>query len=202
MSNSSEWDKRYSNSEFIYGTNPNNYLCTKLKPLSPGTLLLPGEGEGRNALWAAKNGWDVTAFDTSQVAQQKAVALFNQFGVNVSYLIADIENLTIEKQFSAIGMVFVHLERSIFAQAAQKLEGLLKPNGSLIIEMFNQSQIPLSSGGPKNPNFFVTEQELKSMFKNLTIIDLKSEEVYLDEGPLHRGKAMVIRMHAVKYSGK
>ncbi|MFA5647027.1 MAG: methyltransferase domain-containing protein [Bacteroidales bacterium] len=202
MSNSSEWDKRYLNSEFIYGTNPNNYLCTKLKTLSPGTLLLPGEGEGRNALWAAKNGWDVTAFDTSQVAQQKAVALFNQFGVNVSYLIADIENLTIEKQFSAIGMVFVHLERSIFAQAAQKLEGLLKPNGSLIIEMFNQSQIPLSSGGPKNPNFFVTEQELKSMFKNLTIIDLKSEEVYLDEGPLHRGKAMVIRMHAVKYSNK
>ena len=202
MSNSSKWDKRYLNSEFIYGTNPNNYLCTKLKTLSPGTLLLPGEGEGRNALWAAKNGWDVTAFDTSQVAQQKAVALFNQFGVNVSYLIADIENLTIEKQFSAIGMVFVHLERSIFAQAAQKLEGLLKPNGSLIIEMFNQSQIPLSSGGPKNPNFFVTEQELKSMFKNLTIIDLKSEEVYLDEGHLHRGKAMVIRMHAVKYSNK
>ena len=201
MSNSSEWDKRYSGSEFIYGTNPNKYLCTKLKTLSTGSLLLPGEGEGRNALWAAKNGWDVTAFDTSRVAQQKATALFEQHNVNVSYLIADLENLTIEKQYNAIGMVFVHLERSIFAQAAIKIEGLLKPNGSLIIEMFNQSQIQLSSGGPKNPNFFVTEQELRSMFKNLTIIDLKSEEVYLDEGPLHSGTAMVIRMHAVKKTG-
>ncbi|MDD2549899.1 MAG: class I SAM-dependent methyltransferase [Bacteroidales bacterium] len=198
MSNHSGWDKRYSNPDFIYGTEPNKYLCNTLKNLKPGSLLLPGEGEGRNALWAAKHGWDVTAFDSSSVAQQKALNLFKQHSVNVSYLITDIQNLTLSEQFNAIGMVFVHLERSMFAQAAKKLTGLLKPNGHLIIEMFNQNQLHLNSGGPKNPNFFVTPRELKTMFNSLTIIELKNEEVYLDEGPLHQGKAMVIRMHAVK----
>ena len=198
MNNSSEWDKRYSNSEFVYGTEPNKYLCAQLKTLDSGSLLLPGEGEGRNALWAAKNGWDVTAFDTSRVAQQKAITLFKQHNVNVSYLIGDIESLTIDKQFNAIGMVFVHLEKAIFADVAQKLMGLLETNGHLIIEMFHQNQIHLNSGGPKKPNLFVTTEELETIFKNLTILDLKSEETCLDEGPLHKGKAMVIRMHAVK----
>ena len=198
MSNPSEWDKRYSNPEYIYGTRPNKYLCSQLKGLNPGSLLLPGEGEGRNALWAAKQGWNVTAFDTSSVAQQKAISLFKNHNVNVSYHVAHFENFDIAKQFNAIGMVFVHLERSTFAQAAKKIVDLLKPNGHLIIEMFDQSQLHLTSGGPKNPNYFVSPQELKNMFNSLTIKELKSEEIFLNEGSLHKGTARVIRMHAVK----
>ncbi|MDD2278789.1 MAG: SAM-dependent methyltransferase, partial [Bacteroidales bacterium] len=72
MSNSTEWDKRYASPNYVYGTEPNNFLKQELSKLSAGKLLLPGEGEGRNALWAAKNNWEVTAADFSQMAKEKA----------------------------------------------------------------------------------------------------------------------------------
>jgi hypothetical protein len=59
------WDQRYSQSDFVYGKKPNEYLKAKLVDLKPGRILFPAEGEGRNAIFAAKLGWDVFAFDSS-----------------------------------------------------------------------------------------------------------------------------------------
>ncbi len=198
MTNSSEWNKRYASPEYVYGYEPNGYLKEELAKLKPGKLLLPGEGEGRNALWAAKQGWDVTAIDASEVAQQKAQKLFAQNDVSVQYVVSDILHYNSDQQFDAVGMVYVHLPKEIQQQIATKLISLLKPNGVIIAELFHPEQIALSSGGPKNPNLFASINEIKNQFKELEFITLQKQDIELNEGTHHNGRAKVIRMCAVK----
>ncbi len=67
------WDERYSNEEYAYGEQPNNYLKEQLEKLNVGALLFPAEGEGRNAVFAAKLGWKVSAYDISMEGKKKAI---------------------------------------------------------------------------------------------------------------------------------
>lgn len=198
MSGQHEWNKRYATPNYLYGFDPNEYLKQELLKLEPGKLLLPGEGEGRNALWAAKQGWDVTALDASEVAQKKALKLFAKQSVSVQYLVTDILHYTTHNQFDVIAMVYVHVHKDIQQQIAHKLINLLKPKGILIIEMFHPEQIPLSSGGPKNPEMFALEEELKNQYSALRIDELSKVTIDLDEGILHKGEAVVYRMRATK----
>ena len=69
------WNDRYSSEEFAYGTAPNNYLKEQLEKLKTGSILFPAEGEGRNAVFAAKLGWKVSAFDISAEGKNKALKL-------------------------------------------------------------------------------------------------------------------------------
>ena len=76
------WDERYSNKEFVYGTLPNQFFKDQLDKLKPGKILMVGEGEGRNAVYAAKLGWQVDAIDSSNVAKEKAAKLAELNKVN------------------------------------------------------------------------------------------------------------------------
>lgn len=198
MSKSREWDKRYSSPDYIYGTEPNKFLKQELSKLATGRLLLPGEGEGRNALWATINNWKVTAADISQMGREKAMKLFAAHDVSVNYRVGDILNLTFDRQFDAIGLIFLHLPKEIKQIFANKMAQLLVPKGTLIMETFHPEQISRNSGGPKNPDFFVTPSELKTHFSMLNIVSIETQEVYLNEGTHHKGKAIVIRMVATK----
>ncbi|HSL87766.1 MAG TPA: hypothetical protein VK870_00530, partial [Ignavibacteriaceae bacterium] len=82
--NNNFWDERYSAEEYVYGKDPNEFFEEHLSKLNPGRLLLPGEGEGRNAIFAAKLGWQVDANDQSIVAKSKAEKLAHAYGVNIN----------------------------------------------------------------------------------------------------------------------
>ena len=81
------WNNRYSEKEFVYGELPNVFLAEELKKLEPGTIILPCEGEGRNAIYAAQLGWEVRAFDFSESARHKAETLADKKQVDISYSI-------------------------------------------------------------------------------------------------------------------
>jgi 2-polyprenyl-3-methyl-5-hydroxy-6-metoxy-1,4-benzoquinol methylase len=198
MKGREEWNQRYNKPELVYGQHPNEFLKQQLSTLTPGTLLLPGEGEGRNALWAAQNGWDVTAFDYSKTAMEKATTLFIQHNVKVNYSVSDVLQFSPQIQFDAIALIFLHLTEEIRQVYFQNIIGMIKPTGHLIIEIFHPDQIPRSSGGPKNPELFITENELAKQFKELSIKLISKEEVDLNEGALHQGQALVIRLVAQK----
>ena len=68
------WDDRFGKQEFAYGVEPNDYLKEQLEKLNKGNIFFPAEGEGRNAVYAAKQGWDVSAFDISKEGKRKADA--------------------------------------------------------------------------------------------------------------------------------
>jgi len=154
--------------------------------------------EKKNTLWAAKNGWDVTAFDFSETAVEKSNDLLKKNSVEANVFCQSIEDFTSVNKFDAIGLTFLHLPSNIRIQSHKNLINLLKANGIIILECFHPDQLERFSGGPKNPDLFPQIEEIKKTFSSLTILSLTREEIQLNEGQLHQGEAIVIRMIAQK----
>ncbi|RUA34005.1 MAG: SAM-dependent methyltransferase [Bacteroidetes bacterium] len=193
------WNERYAKKEFIYGTEPNEFLREELEKLPAGKIILPCDGEGRNAVFAAKLGWEVNAFDYSASAKEKAFALARQEGVSPHYEVADIH----EKEFKensadVVALIYAHFPAELRKIAHQKAIKWLKPGGKLVLEAFNPKQLPNDSGGPKNIEMLYTEDILREDFKELKIEKLESLETNLSEGNFHKGKADIIRLIAIK----
>lgn len=193
------WNERYAKNEFIYGTEPNEFFREELENLTVGKIILPCDGEGRNAVFAAKLGWHVNAFDFSPSAKEKAKALAKQEGVNPVYEVADI----IEKEFKensadVVALIYAHFPAELRKISHQKAIKWLKPGGRLILEAFNPKQIDNHSGGPKNIDMLYSEDLLREDFKDLKIEKLEILETNLSEGNFHKGKADVIRLIAIK----
>jgi ubiquinone/menaquinone biosynthesis C-methylase UbiE len=193
-----QWDSRYSSDEYIYGEEPNTYFKSVIDTLKPGKILLPGEGEGRNAVYAASNGWSVTAFDISTEARKKALALAKKMKVEIEYITGSFDEMVFaDHHFDCIAMIFVHMHYAERSEYTGRIIRYLKPGGSLIMEAFSKKQILNSSGGPKDENMLFTTDMMKQDFATLGILELCDAELVLNEGTFHRGKADVIRFHGV-----
>lgn len=193
------WNDRYSRTQSSYGDEPNVFLKESLLNLTPGTLLLPGEGEGRNAIFAAKHGWKVSAFDFSEVAKTKALARAHQERVIIDYEIGHLNTIILPiAHYDAIALVFVHLSEKERIHIHTECVKALKPGGTLILEAFSKNQQQYSSGGPKDVNLLYSAPELLADFEKLSLIKLKEEIVNLDEGIFHQGTASVIQMKGTK----
>jgi SAM-dependent methyltransferase len=188
------WDDRFSTEEYVYGTEPNVFFKEQLDKLKPGKLLLLGEGEGRNAVYAAKLNWEVDAFDFSDQARVKALKLAEREHVNINYTVTNlIDYKTGIKSYDAIAIIFFHLERPELVNIFLEAQKALRQGGIIISEVFSVSQIGNSSGGPKDPELLYTVNDFESMFKGLENVYLEECSIELDEGMLHQGKAKVIR---------
>ena len=193
------WDTRYSESEYAYGTEPNEYFKNELDMLGAGKLLLPGEGEGRNAVYAAKNGWGVTAIDLSTEGKNKANKLAYKNKVDINYIVSPLDKYTYTKnEYDAIALIFVHFNRDIREKIHRDITRSLKKGGVLLIEAFSKSQINNDSGGPKDISSLYSIEDLQQDFSEFTIESLSEHQIQLSEGPYHKGKADVIRLKAVK----
>lgn len=197
--NSEFWDERYSSNETVYGHEPNLFFRNQLLKSQPGKLLLPAEGEGRNALFAGQIGWQVEAFDFSKTAQQKALALANQFQLSIDYSLADIDSVVLKsKAYDAIGLIYVHLPPDLRKSFHKQCIQALRPGGTLILEAFSKKQLTRSSGGPKDAKLLYTLEDLLDDFNGMQILYSKTEEVTLSEGPFHEGESSVVRIVARK----
>ena len=193
------WDQRYASEEYVYGTAPNLFFEQTLRDLTPGTLLLPAEGEGRNAVFAAGCGWKVSAFDQSVEARSKALKLAAEKGVEIDYTIGDLEHYSFpEELFDAIALIFVHMPGSKRRALHRKFAGMLKPGGTLILAGFAREQVAYSSGGPKDESMLFSLEELKQDFEGLEIRLAEHLETELSEGDHHKGTASVIHMLVVR----
>jgi hypothetical protein len=190
-----QWDERYASKEYIYGTEPNNFLKEKLSTLKPGCILFPAEGEGRNAVYAATLGWQADAFDQSEEGMKKAILLANQNNVQINYYPESLQDWNPEPdQYDCIALIFVHLPEELRKQVHQSAIKALKPGGTLILEAFTINQLSRSSGGPKIPELLFTNDQLKNDFINTIELEILETQVILDEGSLHHGVADVIRL--------
>lgn len=190
-----QWDERYAREEYIYGTNPNNFLKEQLASLKPGRILFPAEGEGRNAVYAASVGWQADAFDQSTEGQKKALKLAHNKGVNINYTIQSLNEWNPEAEtYHCIALIFVHLPDELRMQVHQNAIKALKPGGTIILEAFSINQLPRSSGGPKVAELLFTKEMIAKDFTNLEIINLTETQIQINEGPLHQGLADVIQL--------
>ena len=193
------WDKKFSSEEYLYGEKPNAFFKQHIDALKPGKVLLPGEGEGRNALYAAQKGWETYAFDGSAVGKQKAVTLAEKYGLTIHYDVAMVEDYVAEENsFDLIALVFLHLPSHLRKLLHAKLVKMLKPGGLLIMEVFEKKQIHNSSGGPKKDELLYSVEELKNDFTGLEIENLAEVTTNLNEGGGHQGEAIVLNLVATK----
>ena len=193
------WEERYSSPLFVYGESPNEFLAETLNTLTPGKIILPCDGEGRNAVFAAKAGWDTYAFDISDAGKTKALQLANKVGVEFDFQVADALLITYpENTADAVALIYAHLPVLIRQALHKKVISWLKPGGKLILEAFNSLQLNNESGGPKNIEMLYTKEMLKEDFSALHIDYIEDVEIELSEGDFHKGKADVIRLIATK----
>ncbi len=193
------WDDRYSKDEFAYGEQPNNYLKEQLEKLAVGTILFPAEGEGRNAVFAAKLGWTVSAFDISIEGKKKALLLAAANQLTIDYQVVELQTLNYHTgQFNVIALIYAHFPADIKSLYHQTLDKYLCKNGVIIFEAFSKSHIDYIAknekvGGPKEVAMLFSVDELKSNFADYEIIELVEKEIELSEGLFHNGKGSVIR---------
>jgi len=193
------WDGRYSIPEYAYGKEPNVYFKEKLDGLSTGKILLPAEGEGRNAVYAAKNGWDVSAFDWSIEAKKKADALASDNKVTIHYQVGDLHSIQYQPgEFDVIGLCYAHFTTESISAFHKTLVGYLRKGGVLIFEAFSKNHIKYNSvkkgaGGPKNPDMLFSLEDIAKDFEDFDVTELYETEVDLREGPFHQGIGAVIR---------
>ncbi len=183
-----------------YGSEPNVFFREQLQELKPGKLLLPAEGEGRNAVHAALKGWQVAAFDFSEAGYKKATALAEQRGVTIDYQVTDAAQFACEPEsMDAVALIYAHFPPALRQEMHQKVITWLKPGGTVILEAFHPKQLAYNSGGPKDEGMLYTAEMLQKDFSQLTIQMLEEEEIQLNEGLYHIGAGYVTRMIAQKH---
>ncbi|WP_426478983.1 class I SAM-dependent methyltransferase [Chryseobacterium sp. CBSDS_008] len=193
------WDERYGTEEFAYGTAPNNYLREQLTRLTPGKILFPAEGEGRNAVFAATQGWQVSAFDISANGRNKALQLAEQQGMTIDYQVGELSALNYkEEQFDAIALVYAHFPAAIKSSIHQMLNQYLRKGGFIIFEAFSKNHLEYIArnekvGGPKDLESLFSVEEIRADFPDYHSIELAETEIELKEGVFHNGTGSVIR---------
>lgn len=198
------WDDRYRQEEFAYGEAPNRFFKDQIDKRKPGTILLPAEGEGRNAVYAAQMGWEVSAFDISSEGEKKAQALAKKHGVSIDYRVGQLADLDYaDEQFDVIALVYAHFPPEVRKGFHQLLQQKLKPGGVVILEAFSKNNLAYrhknpNVGGPPNAEALYTIDDLSGDFANYEFLELAEKEVELNEGLYHNGTAAVVRLVGVK----
>lgn len=193
------WNDRYSSEEFAYGTEPNNYLKEQLKKLEAGSILFPAEGEGRNAVFAATKGWNVSAFDISSEGKSKALQLAENYNVTIDYQVGELQALNFQvEQFDAVALIYAHFPAEIKSSIHKMLDLYLRKGGIMIFEAFSKNHLEYvlkneKVGGPKDIGSLFSIDEIKADFPDYDIIELEEKEIELSEGLFHNGTGSVIR---------
>ncbi len=193
------WNERYQQDNYQYGINPNDFMAEQIQQLPAGRILFPGAGEGRDAVFAAKLGWEAHAFDLSEHGQAKALKLASQEKTRIHFKVADASLVKFPlASFDVIALTYFHLPIEIRLPFYANCVSWLKPGGKILIEGFSKKQLGLSSGGPKNIEWLFSAKELETEFPVLKIILNEEKQRILDEGPLHQGLAEVVQFIAQK----
>lgn len=189
------WDERFNTPEYIYGTEPNDFLVSGASQIPSGKVLCLADGEGRNGTYLASLGYDVTAVDQSAVGLAKAEKLAQEKQVKIATIHADLADYLIEPQFwDGIVSIYCHLPSVLRHQVYQQVVNGLKPNGVFILEGFSPEQLQYNTGGPKNLDMLPSLNTLKQELSGLHWEIARNLERELLEGIYHNGQAAVIQL--------
>ncbi len=200
------WDNRYSANDYAYGISPNEFFKDILSRYNlTGKILLPAEGEGRNAVYAAKMGLEVIAFDISDEGRKKALELAKNEQVEITYEVGDFFELDLhDSQFDSAALIYAHFPPPLLSKYHKRISDLVKSNGLIILEGFSKNNIKYRDdnpniGGPKEISYLFSKESIRKDFSDFEVIQLEEVEVELKEGNYHNGTGSVIRFIGRKY---
>lgn len=194
------WEERYSEEGYLYGVNPNDFLASIDLHNFSGRVLCLAEGQGRNAVYLAKKGFDVTAVDFSEAAMKTTAALALKENVLLNTAVADLTIYPIEKEsYDGIIAIFAHFNSDVRKQIHLKAIAGLKKGGFFILEAYSKNQLKYNTGGPKNIDLLYSLDDILSDFgQDLSLFIFHEMEREVIEGKLHHGKASVIQVFGIK----
>ena len=175
---SAGWDSRYQAAELVWGGEPNRFVEAEFTRTAPGRALDLAAGEGRNAIWLAQAGWQVTAVDFSAIAIDRGRRLAGRQGMTVDWVVADVGDYQPEPgAFDAVIVAYLQLPaddlRPILARAAQAVA----PGGRILVVGHDVTNIADGIGGPQDPAILYTPDAIAAALPGLRI---------LTAGPVHR----------------
>ena len=190
------WDARYGQDEFFYGTAPNTFLEEVAPRLPAGAeILCLAEGEGRNAVFLASLGHRVTAVDGSAVGLAKAARLAASRGTAIETVVADLETWDLgDARWDAVVSIWCHGPPAFRAGLHPKIARALRPGGVLILEHYHPSQVGRGTGGPPDPTWMPTLEELRASFPGWAEEHAVERERDVREGAGHAGPSAVVQV--------
>lgn len=194
------WDQRYRDADYVYGKQANDFLVENYSRLPKGKILSLAEGEGRNAVFLAQQGYAVTAVDSSQVGLDKAQKLAQEYGVKIDTILADINEFEITPNtWEGIISIFCPLSTQQQQLLYPKIVAGLKPKGVYLVEAYRPEQLAYGTGGGSSADQMTTQASLEHGLRDLEFIQLESLEREVIEGKFHTGLAAVIQAIALKH---
>ncbi|WP_368028906.1 cyclopropane-fatty-acyl-phospholipid synthase family protein [Arcobacter sp. s6] len=194
MSQQMFWNNKFSKVDYFYGTKPNEFLASKLDLIKDKkTLLCLGEGEGRNAIFFAQNGLEVSAIDASDVGLAKLDLKSKEENLDIKTIFMDLNHWEAKEKYDVIVASYLHMFENEREELFKKIENSLNKDGYFIGEFFSKKQLSYESGGPKDLDLLYSLEDFSKRFTNCKK-NLSEEIVTLDEGIGHQGEACVIRV--------
>jgi cyclopropane fatty-acyl-phospholipid synthase-like methyltransferase len=196
------WNKRFDTPDYIFGKAPNEYLEAQAKHhLKKGnSVLCVADGEGRNSVWLAKQGMRVDAFDLSEIALKKAIALATEEAVQVQFSLASSDTWDWKpNHYDAVIGIFIQFADPVMrARLFAQMVSTLRPGGVLIIQGYTPKQLEFKTGGPSILEHLYTDNMIRDLIGDLEPIDLCVYEKALSEGPKHTGMSALLGLVARK----
>jgi SAM-dependent methyltransferase len=195
------WNKRFSEADYIFGTQANTWLTQQASHMpKSGRVLAVADGEGRNSIWLAQQGYQVDAFDIAAVGVEKARKLASNASVNVNFHVASAEEWSWQsEQYDVVVAIFIQFAdpetRAILFANMMKT---LKKGGLLLLQGYTPKQLDYKTGGPPLLSHLYTEDLLRDAFKEMELVDLQAYEDVLQEGTQHAGQSALIGLVARK----
>ena len=201
------WSSRYEGvgQSFLFGTEPNHFLAKQKERFIPGERVLSvADGEGRNSVWLATRGLQVSAVEISAVAVEKARQLAKTRGVTVDFCCGDMladewRTPQTPALFDWVVGIFIQFAPPVLRQRQfEQIRTLLKPGGRILLQGYTPKQLEYKTGGPSVVENLYTEEFLRQAWGDYTIEYLKAYEDTLSEGSGHHGRSALIGMIARK----
>lgn len=190
-----KWNTRFQSENYVYGKEPNVFLEEFHKKLNiSGDALAIAEGEGRNAVYLAEQGMEVTTWDFAESGLAKTNILAQERNVEVSTMLVDLNEANwTEAIWDEIVCVFGHFPTDLREKTLKGVKEAVKPGGYFLAEVYSPYQIPYKSGGPQNREFLYKPEEFLKTFADWRIVHFFMGEIPRHEGEMHNGLAHVIQ---------
>jgi cyclopropane fatty-acyl-phospholipid synthase-like methyltransferase len=194
------WDTRYAESDYAYGTNPNDLLKENSGKIKPGSeILCLAEGEGRNAAFLAERGHKITAIDYSESGLKKLNSLAKEKGVKIETICVDLNEYTLEdNKWDAIICIFGHFPSELRRKLFSRIYPSLRQEGLFLLEAYSKQQVQFKTGGPQSADLLYSVHELTHDLKEFNHLEVKLKERFISEGKYHHGMSSVIQIIANK----
>ena len=190
------WNERYSEAFASYGTEPNDFLKQVADRIPRGPVLCLAEGEGRNAVFLAQRGHDVTAVDLSEVGLANASRLAAERGVSIRTVVADLDGYDLgESSWAAIVSIWAHVPAPLRRRLHAACSRALLPGGAFVLEAYTPKQLARpGKGGPASADLLMNPEALRDELRGLRLERCEEVDRDVSEGLYHQGPSTTVQV--------